>query len=149
MAKNAEVISKFYANTKQTLRNISQIRQFLAKCKHTDGGRSTDNFQPMQQHRKLFVQIYSQIKYDREVLKVPSFLPTCGAKYKLSVVCRLCNLSEHSMTRCPSGCGYQCDQIGQLTAFWATFQSLWQQLFCSKRSHLQTIFVKVSKSFIF
>ena len=24
----------------------------------------------------------------------------------------------------------QCDQIGQFIALWATFQSLWQQLFC-------------------
>ena len=42
----------------------------------------------------------------------------------------------------------QCDQIGQFIAFWVTFQSLWQQLFCPNCPHVQAIFVKWSKSFI-
>ena len=29
----------------------------------------------------------------------------------------------------------QCDQIGRFIALWATFQSLWQQLFCPNRPH--------------
>ena len=43
----------------------------------------------------------------------------------------------------------QCDQIERFIALWATFQSLWQQLFCPNWPHFQAIFVKVSKSFIF
>ena len=39
----------------------------------------------------------------------------------------------------------QRDQIGQIIGLWATFQSLWQQLFCPNLP----IFVKVSKSLIF
>ena len=29
----------------------------------------------------------------------------------------------------------QCDQIGRFIALWATFQSLWQQLFCPNNPH--------------
>ena len=43
----------------------------------------------------------------------------------------------------------QCDQIGRFIAFWPTFQSLWEQLFCPNYPHYLAIFVKVSKSFIF
>ena len=42
----------------------------------------------------------------------------------------------------------QCDQIRQFFALWATIQSWWQQLFYPNRPHCQTVFVKVSKSFI-
>ena len=42
----------------------------------------------------------------------------------------------------------QCDQIGQFIALRATFQILWQQIFCQNSPHLQAMFVKVSKSFI-
>ena len=41
----------------------------------------------------------------------------------------------------------QCDQIGQFIALWATFQSLWQQLFCSNSLHFWAI-LKGSKSFV-
>ena len=40
----------------------------------------------------------------------------------------------------------QSDQIGRFIALRATFQSLWQQLFCP---NFYTIFVKAKKSFIF
>ena len=43
----------------------------------------------------------------------------------------------------------QCDQIGRFIGFWATFQSLWQQLICPNLPHSQAIFIKVSKSLIF
>ena len=43
----------------------------------------------------------------------------------------------------------QCDQIGRFFGFWATFQRLWQQLFCPNLPHSWAIFVKVSKSLIF
>ena len=43
----------------------------------------------------------------------------------------------------------QCDQIGPFIGLWATFQSLWQQLICPNLPHSWSIFVKVSKSFIF
>ena len=42
----------------------------------------------------------------------------------------------------------QCDQIGRFIEFWATFQSLWQQIICPNHLHSQAIFVKVSKSLI-
>ena len=42
----------------------------------------------------------------------------------------------------------ECDQIGRFITLWATFQSLWQQLFCPNRSYFQANFVQVS-SFIF
>ena len=42
----------------------------------------------------------------------------------------------------------QCDQIGQFIAFWATFQSLWLQLFCPNHPSFLAIFVKLSNSFI-
>ena len=32
------------------------------------------------------------------------------------------------------GC-VQCDQIGQFIGLWATFQSLWKQLFCPNFPH--------------
>ena len=41
-----------------------------------------------------------------------------------------------------------CGLIGRFIALWATFWSLWQQLFSPKRPHFLAIFVKVSKSFI-
>ena len=45
--------------------------------------------------------------------------------------------------------GYkQCDQIGRFFGFWATFQSLWQQLIFPILLHSQAIFVKVSKTII-
>ena len=43
----------------------------------------------------------------------------------------------------------QCDQIGRLFALWATIQSRWQQLFFPNPLHCWTIFIKMSKSFIF
>ena len=43
----------------------------------------------------------------------------------------------------------QCDQIGRFNALWATFQSLWQQLFCPDRPHFWATFVKMLKSFMF
>ena len=43
----------------------------------------------------------------------------------------------------------QQDQIGQFIALWATFQSLWEQLFCTKRPHFKANFVKLTISFIF
>ena len=43
----------------------------------------------------------------------------------------------------------QCDQIGRFVGFWATLQSLWQQLICPNLPHSKAIFVKVSKSIIF
>ena len=46
------------------------------------------------------------------------------------------------------GCS-QCDQIGRFIALWATFQSLWQKLYCHNLLHSQAIFVYVSKSLIF
>ena len=42
----------------------------------------------------------------------------------------------------------QCDQIWRFISLWATFQSLWQQLFCPN-NHVMVIFVWLSKSFIF
>ena len=33
----------------------------------------------------------------------------------------------------------QCDQIGRFIAFWATFPSLWQQLFCPNRPHFRQV----------
>ena len=42
----------------------------------------------------------------------------------------------------------QCHQIGRFIALWATFQSLWYQLFCPNCPHFEAFFVKVSKSFI-
>ena len=44
---------------------------------------------------------------------------------------------------------YRCDQIGRFIALWATFLSLWQQLFCPNRPHFWAYLVKVWKSFIF
>ena len=44
---------------------------------------------------------------------------------------------------------FQCDQIGRFIALWATFQSLWQQLFCPNHPHFYTIFCKGFKNFIF
>ena len=41
----------------------------------------------------------------------------------------------------------QCDQIGRFIALWATFPSLWQQLFWSNQVHFKQFF-KLSKSFI-
>ena len=41
-----------------------------------------------------------------------------------------------------------CDHIGRFIALWATFQSLWQQLFSPNCPHSEAIFVKVSKYFI-
>ena len=37
---------------------------------------------------------------------------------------------------------WQCDQIGQFIGLWATFQSLWTQLFCPNIPHSQAIFCK-------
>ena len=37
----------------------------------------------------------------------------------------------------------QSDQIGRFIALWATFQSLWQQLFCPNFPHFRQIFVKL------
>ena len=31
--------------------------------------------------------------------------------------------------------GKQCDQIGLIIELWATFQSMWQQLFCPNHPH--------------
>ena len=42
----------------------------------------------------------------------------------------------------------QSDQIGRFIALWATFRSLWQQLFCPNRPHFYAIFEKTSKTFI-
>ena len=42
----------------------------------------------------------------------------------------------------------QCDQIGQFIGFWATFQSLWQQLICPNLPHFQAIF-KLAKPGLF
>ena len=39
--------------------------------------------------------------------------------------------------------------LDDLLHFGQPIQSLWQQLFCPNHPHFQTIFVKVSKSFIF
>ena len=39
--------------------------------------------------------------------------------------------------------------MGRPIGLWATFQSLWQQLFCPNLPHSQAIFVKVSKSITF
>ena len=43
----------------------------------------------------------------------------------------------------------QRDQIGRFIALWATFQSLWQQLFYPNCPHFWAIFMKLSKHFIF
>ena len=43
----------------------------------------------------------------------------------------------------------QGDQSGRYIVLWATFQSLWQQLFCPNLPHFRQFFVKLSKSFIF
>ena len=43
----------------------------------------------------------------------------------------------------------QYNQIGQFIAPWATFQSMWQQLFHPSCPHFWAIFEKLSKSFIF
>ena len=40
----------------------------------------------------------------------------------------------------------QCDQIGRFMALSATFQSLWQHLFCPNRPHFQLIFIEKSFS---
>ena len=40
-------------------------------------------------------------------------------------------------------------RLGYFFALWATIQSRWQQLSYTNHQHCQTIFVKVSKSFIF
>ena len=61
-----------------------------------------------------------------------------------------CHLQlQKIISREVDGNHHHCDQIGRFIAFWATFQSLWQQLFCPNCPHFQAIFVKVSKSFIF
>ena len=39
----------------------------------------------------------------------------------------------------------QCDHIGPFIGLWATFQSLWPQLFCQNLLHSYAIFVKVTK----
>ena len=31
----------------------------------------------------------------------------------------------------------QCDQVGRFIALWATFQNLWQQLFCPNHPHFR------------
>ena len=42
----------------------------------------------------------------------------------------------------------QCDQIGVLIALWATFQSLWNQLFCQNcPHHFWTTFIDIWKLF--
>ena len=43
----------------------------------------------------------------------------------------------------------QCDQIGWFIGLWATFESLWQQLFSPTLPHSWAIFVKVTKYIIF
>ena len=43
----------------------------------------------------------------------------------------------------------QCDQIGRFIALWATFQSLWQQLFCPKSPTFLVNFCKVVEIFHF
>ena len=43
----------------------------------------------------------------------------------------------------------QCDHTGRFFALWATFQSLWQQLFSPNRPHSYVILVNVSKIFHF
>ena len=43
----------------------------------------------------------------------------------------------------------QHDQIGRFNALWATFQNLWQQLFCPNCLHCYIIPVKASKTLIF
>ena len=40
-------------------------------------------------------------------------------------------------------------RLGDLLDFWATFQSIWQQLFCPNLPQSKEFFVKVSKSLIF
>ena len=45
-------------------------------------------------------------------------------------------------------CLLQCDQIGQYIELWATFQSLWQQLFCPS-AHILVNFCKVVEIFQF
>ena len=37
----------------------------------------------------------------------------------------------------------QCDQIGQFIALWATFQSLWRQLFCPNHPHFRQLLSKI------
>ena len=43
----------------------------------------------------------------------------------------------------------QCDQIGRFIGLWASFKSLWQQLFCPNLPCSSAFFAKVSKSIIF
>ena len=43
----------------------------------------------------------------------------------------------------------QCDQIGQFIGFWATFQSLWQQLICTKSTTFLGNFCEGVKTFNF
>ena len=45
--------------------------------------------------------------------------------------------------------GEQCDQIGRFITLWATFQSPWQQLFCTKCQHSLGNFCKLVKIFHF
>ena len=43
----------------------------------------------------------------------------------------------------------QCDQIGRFIGLWATFESLWQQLICTKISHIHGQFFKGVKIYNF
>ena len=57
--------------------------------------------------------------------------------------------SKQMDTECQTEGQEQCDQIGRFNALWATFQSLWQQLFYPNRPDFLAIFVNLSKSLIF
>ena len=61
-----------------------------------------------------------------------------------------CNFIFQTKSRNHLGHVNECAQIGRFIALWATFQSRWQQFFCSDRPHFLAIFLsKVSKSFVF
>ena len=47
----------------------------------------------------------------------------------------LCDIDFHVCATFGKVTYKQCDQIKQLIALWATFQSLWQQLFCPNFRH--------------
>ena len=56
-------------------------------------------------------------------------------------------ISRHALAHCKLD-QVQCDQIGPFIALWATFLSLWQQLFCPN-CHIFWQFVKGVKIFHF
>ena len=66
------------------------------------------------------------------------------------ICCIICNFClKKTKINLKVASGGQFDQIWRFFGLWATFQSLWQQVICPILLNSQTIFVKVSKSFIF